>query len=353
MTTAGAKVAATDRVGDRKIAQVLCFGELPDAGLPLPGDGEQLTFNFKLSLSGNGPSLSRESLQGYDLLLLFLATNHHDSVKRFGLPEGVIQDLPVVVVVPFLDPLFSVQLLGWGVEEVIPAHEYSGPRLQHALLSALTRFGRNRKLMQGRDNSVGAAVEQKALQALDGLPFGVLLTDRESKALFMNASARKICDGESGLYISPDKICCAHNKDENASLHRLIRGVADELESQQEGSYMLHISGSDGTRLTLLAVPVGSQAEQHGVALFIDSGGGFFEISAEAIKRVYRLTDSETELLLRLVQGDTLAEIAKHRDVTIHTVRAQLKSVFTKTGTQRQAGLIKKVLTGPAALMHK
>ncbi len=352
MTTAEAQAATTDHVGDHKALRVLCFGELPDAGLPLPVEGEQLTINFELYLSGRHGSPTRESLQGYDLLLLFLATNHCDSIKQFGLPDGVTRDFPMVVVVPTFDSLLAVQLLSWGVEEVIPVSEYNSSRIQHALLSTITRFKRNHK-PANRSNDVIAAVEQKALQALNGLPFGVLLADRESRVLFMNASARQICAGEGELYISSDKVCCVRNQNDNAALHRLIREVSDEEESQQEGNYMLQISGSDGAPLTLLAVPVGSQAEQHGVALFLDSGGGFFEISSEAIKRVYSLTESETELLLKLVQGDTLAEIAEYRDVTIHTVRAQLKSVFTKTGTQRQAGLIKKVLTGPAALMHR
>jgi DNA-binding CsgD family transcriptional regulator len=352
LTTAEAQAATTDPVGGHKVMRVLCFGELPEEGLPLPVEGERLAFNFELYLSGSRGSPSRESLQGYDLLLLFLATNHCDSVRQFGLPDGVTRDFPIVVVAPTFAPLFAVQLLRWGVEEVIPGSEYNSSRLQYALLAALVRFKRNRQSTQ-RSKGVAAAVEQKALQALDGLPFGVMLADRDSRVMFMNASARQICAGEGGLYISSDKICCVHDQDDNAALHRLIREVSDEEESQQEGNYMLQITAGDGGRLTLLAVPVGSQAEQHGVALFLDGGGGFFKISAEAIKRVYSLTDSETELLLKLVQGDTLAEIAKHRDVTIHTVRAQLKSVFTKTGTQRQAGLIKKVLTGPAALMQR
>jgi DNA-binding CsgD family transcriptional regulator len=352
LATAGAQATATGSVGDHKAMQVLCFGELPDTGLPLPEEGDQLAFQYELYLSGNHGPPTSESLKDYDLLLLFLATNHCDGIRQFNLPDGVSGDLPIVVVVPAFDPLFAVQLLGWGVEEVIPVSEYSSSRLQHALLSAITRFKRNRKSAAGNQDGV-AAVEQKALHALDGLPFGVMLADRESKVLFMNASAQQICGGESGLYLSSDNICCVYDQDDNAALHKLIREVSDEEESQQEGNYMLHITASDGGRLTLLAVPVGSQVEQHGVALFLDGGGGFFEISADAIKRVYSLTDSETELLLKLVQGDTLAEIAKHRDVTIHTVRAQLKSVFTKTGTQRQAGLIKKVLTGPAALMQR
>ncbi len=344
-------MVTTDPVGDHKDMRVLCFGELPDAGLPLPGDSDCLAFRFERSLSGSHVALSRKSLQDYDLLLLFLDINRSDSIKQFGLPDGVVRDIPVVVVVPTFDPLFAVKLLRWGVEEVIPSREYSGSRLQHALLAAVTRFRRNHSQEDG-GKSVVAEAEQQALYALDGLPFGVLLADRDSKVLFMNALAKQICAGDDGLYISKERSCCVRNRDDSAALHRLIREVSDESDSEQEGSYMLQVHGSNGAPINLLAVPVGSRVEQQGVALFIDSGGGFFEISAEAIRRVYSLSESEAALLLGLVQGETLAEIAQQRDVTIHTVRAQLKSVFTKTDTKRQAGLIKKVLTGPAALMH-
>jgi DNA-binding CsgD family transcriptional regulator len=103
----------------------------------------------------------------------------------------------------------------------------------------------------------------------------------------------------------------------------------------------------------MLMVSVGKQSAEQGVAIFIDSGGGFFNISEETLKSVYELTQSEAELLLRMVQGETLAEISAARNVTLHTVRAQLKSVFAKTDTNRQASLIKKVLTGPAVLMQR
>jgi DNA-binding CsgD family transcriptional regulator len=125
-------------------------------------------------------------------------------------------------------------------------------------------------------------------------------------------------------------------------------GVKDEDEN-----HTVRITDESGNTLTLLLVSVGRQSSEHGVAIFIDSGGGFFNITEETLKSVYGLTQSEAGLLLRMVQGETLAEISEARSVTMHTVRAQLKSVFAKTDTNRQASLIKKVLTGPAVLMRR
>ncbi|MEJ1421178.1 MAG: hypothetical protein Q2484_11565, partial [Candidatus Sedimenticola sp. (ex Thyasira tokunagai)] len=120
------------------------------------------------------------------------------------------------------------------------------------------------------------------------------------------------------------------------------------------GPYTLNITGDSKTDgLSLLAVPVGSDNTSQGVALFLSGSGGAFDISVDTIKLIYRFTSSEAQLVIGLVHGFTLAEIAKERDVTLHTVRAQLKSVFSKTGAKRQAELIKQILTGPAVLVKR
>ncbi len=59
----------------------------------------------------------------------------------------------------------------------------------------------------------------------------------------------------------------------------------------------------------------------------------------------YRLTPAETEVLQALASGLTLDQISRLRDVTRETVKAQVRSLFTKTGTRRQADLVRLVLT--------
>ncbi|MER9940000.1 helix-turn-helix transcriptional regulator [Mesorhizobium sp. M0088] len=47
---------------------------------------------------------------------------------------------------------------------------------------------------------------------------------------------------------------------------------------------------------------------------------------------------------MAIAQGISLRDHADSRDVSIHTVRAQLKSVFAKTETRRQSQLAALIL---------
>jgi len=53
-----------------------------------------------------------------------------------------------------------------------------------------------------------------------------------------------------------------------------------------------------------------------------------------------KLTPAEARIALGIARGDALAAIAKAHGISIATVRTQLKSVFAKTGTHRQAQLV-------------
>jgi DNA-binding CsgD family transcriptional regulator len=55
---------------------------------------------------------------------------------------------------------------------------------------------------------------------------------------------------------------------------------------------------------------------------------------------VYGLTPTEVRLSLMLSQGHTLRAAAEANEVSIETIRTQLKFIFQKTGTHRQAALI-------------
>lgn len=58
------------------------------------------------------------------------------------------------------------------------------------------------------------------------------------------------------------------------------------------------------------------------------------------------LTPAELGVLTLLLDGETPSEIAATRGVAISTVRTQLKRLFAKTGTRRQADLVRCVLRG-------
>jgi DNA-binding CsgD family transcriptional regulator len=60
----------------------------------------------------------------------------------------------------------------------------------------------------------------------------------------------------------------------------------------------------------------------------------------ERIASVLGLTAAEGRLVAQLVEGKELADAAERLGISIHTARSQVKSVFVKTGTHRQAELV-------------
>lgn len=73
--------------------------------------------------------------------------------------------------------------------------------------------------------------------------------------------------------------------------------------------------------------------------------------SLENLIEMYHLTRSEARLALALGEGHTLAEAAAKLGVTVQTARTYSKRVFQKTGTRRQAELVRTLLTSTLSLV--
>jgi DNA-binding CsgD family transcriptional regulator len=61
--------------------------------------------------------------------------------------------------------------------------------------------------------------------------------------------------------------------------------------------------------------------------------------------REFKLTPAEAALTLAIAKGLSLREYAEGRDLSIQTVRTQLKAVFAKTDTNRQSQLVALVMS--------
>lgn len=71
-------------------------------------------------------------------------------------------------------------------------------------------------------------------------------------------------------------------------------------------------------------------------------------LAREAYQGLFGLTDTETSLLFALVNGESLAQWADRRGVSINTARTHLASVFAKAGVDSQARLLRLAKTLPA-----
>jgi DNA-binding CsgD family transcriptional regulator len=108
----------------------------------------------------------------------------------------------------------------------------------------------------------------------------------------------------------------------------------------------LEASAHDGTLYRISLAPLMFQGQLFG----IDQPSVVITITrieaAEAAlrERLRALTSAELALALAVARGSTLAGYAHGRGISLHTVRAQLKIVFQKTGTHRQAELVSLIL---------
>ena len=70
--------------------------------------------------------------------------------------------------------------------------------------------------------------------------------------------------------------------------------------------------------------------------------------AANMLASLYKLSPAEAQLAAALASGANVTDYAEVRELSLNTVRTQLNQILAKTGTHRQAELVKLILTGPA-----
>jgi DNA-binding CsgD family transcriptional regulator len=71
------------------------------------------------------------------------------------------------------------------------------------------------------------------------------------------------------------------------------------------------------------------------------------------LRAVFHFTPTEARIAQALANGQTIAEIATAHRATLQTVRKQLKIIFAKTGTNRQAQCVAVILRSVATIARE
>jgi DNA-binding CsgD family transcriptional regulator len=199
--------------------------------------------------------------------------------------------------------------------------------------------------------------EQRALrEVLDRLPSGVILLDKDSRAVLSNRSADQILALEDGIRLDHGRPRLDDAAQDRAFQQLLAE--AAQLRALRGRSYgktlsVLRPSGRRSYPLMvgpLLAPPPGTDLREAVAIVFIADPEGSQISTTEVLEGLYDLTPAEADLLRLLAEGRSLEEVAEQRGVTMNTARSQLKQVFAKTDTRRQGELVRLVLTGVASL---
>ena len=206
-----------------------------------------------------------------------------------------------------------------------------------------------------RDEMCRLALERTARSRfLDRLPIGLLVVDARGRVLEATRVASEILDSADGL-VQRDGLEASTANDTNA-LRRAIGAVASPG-ADPETRERLCLKRPSGARPWTLEISRVERGSADGAAtlpaaaaVVISDGEQDLERDPEALRVYYGLTPAESELAMLLVGGHSLEQAAKRRGVSRNTARGQLKRIFAKTGTNRQAELVRLVLSGPTAL---
>ncbi|WP_439136127.1 helix-turn-helix transcriptional regulator, partial [Pseudomaricurvus sp.] len=82
------------------------------------------------------------------------------------------------------------------------------------------------------------------------------------------------------------------------------------------------------------------------VTLYLTDPNLAVHIRHESLMEVYQLTIAEARVAIMVANGMALKDIAEHNQVSVLTVRTQLRHVFEKMGVNRQQDIVKILLSG-------
>jgi DNA-binding CsgD family transcriptional regulator len=214
-----------------------------------------------------------------------------------------------------------------------------------------------RSLRAGRALRKAEFFHQVAFDALDAVPLGVAFVDAAGEITAANRIARQIIESEN-VRAYQETI---RRSEATARTPRLRRAVADAMSDLQDaGGEVLSafaVPRRAGLRpLTCLLAPVGATADGMDVAerpqamLFIGDPDKPMDIDQRRLRQLYGLSRAEARVVALLAQGYKLDATAENLGLVYETVRKHLKQVFDKTGCDRQAELVRLLVTGPAVL---
>ena len=194
--------------------------------------------------------------------------------------------------------------------------------------------------------------------AMDRMLIGTVILDEGGQVLKSNGAADGMITEQDGILVSKS-VLEAHCPVENRKFQKAIRlALANHLGGASASVEVMTLSRSSGKAplsVLIRAIPLNYYAEESkrrpAVAVFIRDPVSASHTSRETVRKLFRLTRTETELAMLMADGLTLDEAAEELGIMKNTVRAHLRGIFAKTGATRQATLMKTLLSSVVSLV--
>lgn len=163
----------------------------------------------------------------------------------------------------------------------------------------------------------------------------------------INTAADTLIKNNSSIEIDDQQLVLADAEVHHQFMYHAWELAARGTESLGSAFNSIIILPRPGGNITITLSPMSDTSRKGrscGVLLQIFDPQSQQVPSAERIQQIFQVTPTEAKLCELLVEGHTLKEIARIRDVSPHTVREQMRSIFKKTRYSRQSELVAAIL---------
>jgi DNA-binding CsgD family transcriptional regulator len=181
---------------------------------------------------------------------------------------------------------------------------------------------------------------------LDALVAGVYLVARDGRVVYMNAAAERQIRTSNALRVVGNRLLPTNPETRDALMKAIDDIARDEVEIRAAHSFAIPDAECAGYLATLLRLDSGSRQSimapfAASVAVFVQEPAKVPMMPGEAFAKLYRLTGGELRVLLALAQGMGGKEAADMLGLGEPTIRTHLQNIFSKTGTSRQADVLR------------
>jgi len=189
-------------------------------------------------------------------------------------------------------------------------------------------------------------------EVLDRLPTGVVLVDQNKKIILANKSAKTIVAQGNGLHIKQSEIHAINILDNRKLQELIVKASNLNYPLEESGGAVMVSRKLANHSMPILISPLRSKEYSYGnrraaAALFISDPDLEIPGPQEIFRKLYGLTPTEARLSSALLQGKNVMQVARELHIKVNTVRSHLKSIFLKTGANRQSELVRILITSP------
>jgi DNA-binding CsgD family transcriptional regulator/PAS domain-containing protein len=202
---------------------------------------------------------------------------------------------------------------------------------------------------------IGNVIEQHKVEAaafaevLDGIAAAIVLADAAGRIVHANAAALSLLNEEAVIRGAGGKLAAT-----DAQASHLLNEI---FKNADAGDTALGVKGvavpltsRDGERYVAHVLPLTSGARRKAgvaysavAAVFVRKAALDLPHPIETIAGTFKLTPAEMRVLMMIVQLGGVPEVAPVLGISEATAKTHLHRIYAKTGTSRQADLVKLV----------